>query len=77
MDEPMEHLDPEGSEALSRSFSDFMHGKTSITIAHRLSTILHADEIIFLQSGQLRVFGNTHSLLEPVLNIGVLSSCGR
>ena len=64
MDEPMEHLDPEGSEALSRSFSDFMHGKTSITIAHRLSTILHADEIIFLQSGQLMGFGTHSHLLE-------------
>lgn len=64
MDEPMEHLDPEGSEALSRSFSDFLHGKTSITIAHRLSTILHADEIIFLQSGQLMGFGTHSHLLE-------------
>ena len=64
LDEPMEHLDPEGSEALSRSFSDFMLGKTSVTIAHRLSTILHAHEIIFLQRGQMIAFGTHAGLLE-------------
>jgi ATP-binding cassette, subfamily B, bacterial MsbA len=40
-----------------------MQNRTSLVIAHRLSTIMHADEIIVMDSGEIKERGTHQSLL--------------
>lgn len=53
LDEPNAHLDPELEVELVESMRRLMAGKTTLTIAHRLNSFRSADELIFLESGQV------------------------
>jgi len=63
-DEPMTGLDPLAERAVQRAFANLSRGRTTIVVAHHLSTILHADRILFLQSGQIIEEGSHDQLLE-------------
>ena len=40
-----------------------MKGRTTLIIAHRLATIIHADQIFFLEQGQLTGAGTHDELI--------------
>ena len=43
---------------------DLMRGRTSFVIAHRLSTIRDADNILFMENGNIIEQGDHRTLLE-------------
>jgi len=63
-DEPMTGLDPLAEQAVQRAFANLSRGRTTIVVAHHLSTILHADRILFLESGRIVEQGSHEELLE-------------
>ncbi|MFD0944006.1 ABC transporter ATP-binding protein [Savagea faecisuis] len=62
LDEATSNLDS-GSEAhVQEALHHLMQGRTTLMIAHRLSTITHADQLIFIEDGQVSGRG-THEQL--------------
>jgi ATP-binding cassette subfamily B protein len=61
-DEATSAVDNETEEAIQRSLSKIVLGRTTIIIAHRLSTIRHADHIYVLDKGRILEAG-THEEL--------------
>lgn len=63
LDEATAHLDSENEalvqEALATAFKD----RTSIVIAHRLSTVRRADQILVIESGEIKERGRHEELL--------------
>ena len=64
LDEPTSALDPETETYLVNSLHEAAKDKLVIIIAHRLSTIAHADNIVFLENGQVMEQGSHKQLLE-------------
>jgi ABC-type multidrug transport system fused ATPase/permease subunit len=64
LDEPTSALDPETETYLVNSLHEAAKDKLVIIIAHRLSTIAHADNIVFLENGQIMEQGSHQQLLE-------------
>ncbi|MFD4948308.1 ABC transporter ATP-binding protein [Streptomyces sp. NPDC058239] len=63
LDEATAHLDSESEAAIQRALKTALAGRTSLVIAHRLSTIREADQILVLESGQIRESGTHEELL--------------
>lgn len=63
LDEATSSLDTESERLVQDAINKMMHNRTSLVIAHRLSTIRHADEIIVLQSGEIKERGNHEHLM--------------
>jgi ATP-binding cassette, subfamily B, bacterial len=63
LDEATAHLDSESEAAIQRALKTALTGRTSIVIAHRLSTIREADQILVVDTGQIRERGTHDELL--------------
>ncbi|RTL04326.1 ABC transporter ATP-binding protein [Candidatus Dependentiae bacterium] len=64
LDEATNALDTISEALIQDSFSNLMHGKTTIVIAHRLPTLLGMDEIFVFDKGQIIESGTHHTLLQ-------------
>ncbi|MDD9934899.1 MAG: ABC transporter ATP-binding protein [Myxococcales bacterium] len=64
LDEPTAALDPETEFRLVAALREASKDKLVVVIAHRLSTIRHADQIIFLQEGEIRERGSHEELMQ-------------
>lgn len=64
LDEPTAFSDAKNEALLMQAFQKLMVNKTVIMIAHRLSTIVNADQIVYLDQGQVIAKGSHQSLLQ-------------
>ena len=62
LDEPTSALDSENEEMVTQALNELFKGKTVIVIAHRLQTVKHADQILYIDGGQI-IESWTHSQL--------------
>ncbi|MBB6669274.1 ABC transporter ATP-binding protein [Cohnella nanjingensis] len=62
MDEATSSLDSQSEAAVQDALRKLMRGRTTIVIAHRLSTVVDADQIVFLDRGEITGIG-THEEL--------------
>lgn len=65
-DEPTMGLDLRTEKILQQSIKDLGRNSTVITVAHRLHTIRNADQILFIDEGELVAVGKHEELLESV-----------
>jgi ATP-binding cassette subfamily B protein len=61
-DEATSALDAKNEKIISENLAKFGKNKTQVVIAHRLSTVKNADQILFLQKGEIKEIG-THDEL--------------
>ncbi|WP_439257945.1 ABC transporter ATP-binding protein [Lonepinella sp. BR2271] len=64
LDEPTAYSDVENEIKLMQAFKNLMHNKTVLMVAHRLNNVVNADQIIYLQKGQIVAQGTHQDLLE-------------
>ncbi|WP_010305965.1 ABC transporter ATP-binding protein [Kurthia senegalensis] len=64
LDEATASLDSQSEEKVQRALDQLMEGRTTLVIAHRLSTIVDADQIYFIEHGEVTGHGSHHELLE-------------
>ena len=62
-DEATSALDSHTEQAIQRSLTEVSRGSTTVVIAHRLSTIIDADQILFVEAGEIRERGSHLQLL--------------
>jgi ABC-type multidrug transport system fused ATPase/permease subunit len=63
LDEPTSALDSENEEMVTQALNELFKGKTVIVIAHRLQTVKHADQILYIDDGQVVESGTHKELL--------------
>ena len=63
LDEATSSIDTRTELLIQEAFAKLMKGRTSFIIAHRLSTIENADEICYIDHGQIVEHGNHEELL--------------
>jgi subfamily B ATP-binding cassette protein MsbA len=63
LDEATSSLDSESEALIQHGLAYLMRGRTTFVIAHRLSTIRRADQILFIEHGQIREQGSHVELL--------------
>ena len=78
LDEASSRLDPATERLLERAIDTLLQNRTAIIIAHRLSTVHRADEIMILEEGRIREYGeyenlaaNPNSILFSLLRTGL------
>jgi len=64
VDEPAEHLDPLGADALTADLLDVTTGRSLLLISHRLSGLESVDEILVMDAGRVIERGTHDELLE-------------
>lgn len=64
LDEATSSIDARTEEALQAGIRKLLEGRTSFVIAHRLSTIENADQIFYIDRGQIMEQGTHAELLE-------------
>ncbi|RBP97286.1 multidrug ABC transporter ATP-binding protein [Bifidobacterium aemilianum] len=64
LDEATSNIDTRTEEALQAGLNHLLKGRTSFIIAHRLSTIENADQIFYIDHGQIVEHGSHHELLD-------------
>jgi ATP-binding cassette, subfamily B, bacterial len=62
LDEASSRLDPATEGRLERAIDRLLQGRTAIIIAHRLHTVQRADEIMILENGAVREYGDRSRL---------------
>lgn len=62
LDEATSNLDSGSESHVQEALKRLMEGRTTLIIAHRLATVIHAEQIIFLESGRITGMG-THDQL--------------
>jgi ATP-binding cassette subfamily B protein len=62
-DEATSALDAKNEKTISENLAKFGAQKTQVIIAHRLSTVKNADQIIFLQKGEIKEIGTHEELV--------------
>ena len=62
LDEASSRLDPATEGRLERAIDRLLKGRTAIIIAHRLHTVHRADEIMILEDGSIREYGDRAQL---------------
>ena len=63
LDEPTAALDPQTENVLVNSLRAASKDRLVVVIAHRLSTIRQADQIVFIDEGEVKEVGNHESLM--------------
>ncbi|MCT6874544.1 MAG: ATP-binding cassette domain-containing protein, partial [Bifidobacterium sp.] len=63
LDEATSSIDTRTEEALQAGLAHLLKGRTSFVIAHRLSTIENADQIFYIDHGQIVEHGTHQELL--------------
>lgn len=63
LDEATSALDTESERLVQEAVDRLLQGRTVFVIAHRLSTITHADQILFLDHGEILEQGSHQELL--------------
>ena len=78
LDEASSRLDPATERHLEQAIDTLLQNRTAIRIAHRLSTVQRADEIMILEEGRIREYGeyknlavNPNSILFGLLRTGL------
>ncbi|MFD1739354.1 ABC transporter ATP-binding protein [Bacillus salitolerans] len=64
MDEATASLDSQSEGIVQQALTRLMEGRTTFIIAHRLSTIVNADNIIFIDKGQVTGSGTHQELVQ-------------
>lgn len=64
LDEATASLDSQSEEKVQRALDQLMEGRTTLVIAHRLSTIVDADQIYFIEQGEVTGHGTHQELLK-------------
>lgn len=64
LDEATASLDSESEEKVQRALDQLMVGRTTLVIAHRLSTIVDADQIYFIEHGEVTGHGTHKELMK-------------
>ena len=62
LDEASSRLDPTTERHLERAIDTLLRNRTAIIIAHRLSTVQRAEEIMILEEGQIKEYGEYENL---------------
>lgn len=62
LDEATSNLDSQSEKFVNEAMVKIIKGRTSIVIAHRLSTIINADNIVFMENGEVTGNGKHHEL---------------
>jgi ABC-type multidrug transport system fused ATPase/permease subunit len=62
LDEASSRLDPATEQLLERAIDKLLKDRTAIIIAHRLGTVQRADEIMILDAGRVREYGERERL---------------
>ncbi|MCM3212015.1 ABC transporter ATP-binding protein [Bacillus licheniformis] len=63
MDEATASLDSQSEAIVQQALAHLMEGRTTFVIAHRLSTIVNADQIMFIEKGEITGRGRHHELI--------------
>ncbi|MFA7076135.1 MAG: ATP-binding cassette domain-containing protein, partial [Candidatus Izemoplasmatales bacterium] len=63
MDDSFSAVDTKTEEQVISNLKELRRGKTTIIIAHRISTIKSADQIIFIENGEVLAKGSHEDLL--------------
>ncbi|WP_412990158.1 ABC transporter ATP-binding protein [Pediococcus siamensis] len=66
LDEATASLDSESEVMVQKALKKLMHNRTTLVIAHRLSTIVDADQIYFIENGQVSGHGTHEQLTEKL-----------
>ena len=75
LDEATSSVDTRTEAEIGRAMKDLMRGRTSFVIAHRLSTIRDADNILFMENGNIIEQGDHKTLLEKKGAYAALYDC--
>ena len=67
-DEATSSLDAETEESITQSLEKLRESTSIVMIAHRLSTVRNADQIIYLEEGELRAIGTFAELRDLIPN---------
>jgi ABC-type multidrug transport system fused ATPase/permease subunit len=62
MDEASSRLDPATERLVERAIDRLLADRTGIIIAHRLATVMRADDILILEDGRIREYGEREAL---------------
>ena len=62
LDEATSNVDVLTEYQIQRALQALMQERTTLVIAHRLSTIRHADQVLYMQDGQIREAGTFDQL---------------
>lgn len=63
LDEPTASLDVKTEAKVLENIREWAHDKVVFLITHRVATTLHANQVVFLESGNVREFGPPDELL--------------
>jgi ATP-binding cassette, subfamily B, bacterial len=63
LDEASSRLDPVTQSRIEQAVDKLLANRSGIVIAHRLATVERADEILILEQGQIREYGQRAALL--------------
>ncbi|CAH1856580.1 ABC transporter ATP-binding protein [Convivina intestini] len=66
LDEATASLDSESEAMVQKALAQLMKGRTTLIIAHRLSTIVDADDIYFIDHGEVSGHGSHQELLNTL-----------
>ena len=63
LDEATASSDPENEASIQRALSAAARDKTLIVVAHHLATVVGAEQIAYVEGGQIRQIGTHEQLL--------------
>jgi ATP-binding cassette subfamily B protein AbcA/BmrA len=63
LDEATSSLDSQSEKWVQQALEVLMEGRTTIVIAHRLSTVVDADQLLFVEQGEITGRGTHHELM--------------
>ncbi len=64
LDEATSSLDSQSEQTVQSALNKLMIGRTTIVIAHRLSTVVDADQLLFIENGEITGRGTHEELME-------------